>query len=123
MTELRETDRSLLELTVTLPAAQRTRAIRAQQIGLLTAEQVRQRAIIVIRPKGTLNVQNDAASDFLLQPGDVVQVGSLFPPVPEVPLDQFDVSKEKTAKGEAPSRAEDANAARGATVGSAQTLN
>jgi polysaccharide export outer membrane protein len=30
MTELRETDRSLLELTVTLPAAQRTRAIRAQ---------------------------------------------------------------------------------------------
>jgi polysaccharide export outer membrane protein len=123
MTELRETDRSLLELTVTLPAAQRTRAIRAQQIGLLTAEQVRQPAITVIRPKGTLNVQNDAASDFLLQPGDVVQVGSLFPPVPEVPLDQFGVSKEKTAKGEARSRAEDANAARGATVGSAQTLN
>jgi polysaccharide export outer membrane protein len=123
MTDLRETDRSLLELIVTLPAAQRTRAIRAQQIGLLTTEQVRQPAITVIRPKGTLNVKNDAASDFLLQPGDVVQVGSLFPPVPEVPLDQFGVSKEKTAKGEAPSRAEDAKAARGATVGSAQTLN
>jgi 2-keto-4-pentenoate hydratase len=84
---------------------------------------VRQPAITVIRPKGTLNVKNDAASGFLLQPGDVVQVGSLFPPVPEVPLDQFGASKEKTAKGEAPSRAEDAKAARGATVGSAQTLN
>jgi polysaccharide export outer membrane protein len=83
MTELRETDRSLLELTVTIPAAQRTRAIRGQQIGLLTAEQVRQPA--VIRAKVTLNVKNDAASDFLLQPGDIVQVGPLFPPVPELP--------------------------------------
>ena len=97
----------------TLPAAQRTRAIRGQQIGLLTAEPVRQPAITVIRAKGTLNVKNDAASDFLLQPGDIVQVGPLFPPVPELPLDQFGVSKEKTAQSEAPSR----------TVGLAQTLN
>ena len=97
----------------TLPAAQRTRAIRGQQIGLLTAEPVRQPAITVIRAKGTLNVKNDAASDFLLQPGDIVQVGPLFPPVPELPLDQFGVSKEKTAQGETPSR----------TVGSAQALN
>jgi polysaccharide biosynthesis/export protein len=123
MTELRETDRSLLELTVTLPGAQRTRAIRAQQIGLLTAEQVRQPAIIVIRAKGVMNVKQDAAVDFLLQPGDVVQVGSLFPPEPELPLDQLGVSKEKTAQSAAPSRTEDATAARKATVGSAQTLN
>ena len=38
MTELRETDRSLLELTVTLPSAQRVRAARARQTGL-SAEQ------------------------------------------------------------------------------------
>ena len=85
MTELRETDRSLLELTVTLPAAQRMRAARARQVGLLTAERVRQPAITVIRAQGTTNVKHDAAVDFLLQPGDVVQVGSLFPPLPELP--------------------------------------
>ena len=112
MTELRETERSLLELTVTLPAAQRTRAVRARQVGLLTAEQVQQPAITVIRAKGTTNVKYDAAVDFLLQPGDVVQVGSLFPPVPELPLDQFGVSREKTAQSEAPSRTGDATAAR-----------
>jgi polysaccharide export outer membrane protein len=123
MTELRETDRSLLELTVTLPAAQRTRAARAHQVGLLTAEQVRQPAITVIRAKGTTNVKYDAAVDFLLQPGDVVQVGSLFPPVPELPLDQFGVSREKTAQSEAPPRTGDATAARRAAVGSARTLD
>ena len=122
ITELRETDRSLLELTVTLPAAQRARATRARQVGLLTAEQMRQPAITVIRAKGTTNVKYDAAVDFLLLPGDVVQVGSLFPPVPEVPLDQFGVSREKTAQSEAPSRTRDPTAARGAAVGSARTL-
>ena len=122
ITELRETDRSLLELTVTLPAAQRARAARAHQVGLLTAEQMRQPAITVIRAKGTTNVKYDAAVDFLLLPGDVVQVGSLFPPVPEVPLDQFGVSREKTAQSEAPSRTGDPTAARGAAVGSARTL-
>ena len=123
MTELRETDRSLLELTVTLPAAQRTRVARARQVGLLTAEQVQQPAITVIRAKGTTNVKHDAAVDFLLQPGDVVQVGSLFPPVPELPLDQFGVSREKTAQSEGPSRTGDATVPRGAAAGSARTLN
>ena len=62
MTELRETDRSLLELTVTLPSAQRARAARAQQIGLLTGEQRQQPAITVIRVKGATTVKYDAAS-------------------------------------------------------------
>jgi polysaccharide export outer membrane protein len=123
MTELRETDRLLMELTVTLPAAQRTRAARARQVGLPTAEQVQQPAITVIRAKGTTNVKHDAAVDFLLQPGDVVQVGSLFPSVPELPLDQFGVSREKAAQSEGPSRTGDATAPRGAVVGSARTLN
>jgi polysaccharide export outer membrane protein len=123
MTELRETDRSLLELTVTLPAAQRTRVIRARQLGLLTAEHVQRPAITVTRAKGTTNVKHDADVDFLLQPGDVVQVGSLFPPGPELPLDQLAISREKSAQNEAPSRSGDATAARGATVGSARTPN
>jgi polysaccharide export outer membrane protein len=123
MTELRETDRSLLELTITLPAAQRTRAARARQVGLLTAEQMQRPAITVIRAKGTTNVKNDAAVDFLLQPGDVVQVGPLFPPVLQLPLDQFGVSTEKTAQSETPSRTGDGTAAQGAAVGSAPTLN
>jgi polysaccharide export outer membrane protein len=123
MTELRETDRALLELTVTLPAAQRTRAARARQVGLLTAEQAQQPAITVIRPKGTTNVKHDAAVDFLLHPGDVVQVGSLFPPAPELPLDQFGVSREKTAQGEGSSPTGDATVPREAAVGSARTLN
>ena len=74
---------------------------------------MRQPAITVIRAKGTTNVKYDAAVDFLLLPGDVVQVGSLFPPVPEVPLDQFGVSREKTAQSEAPSRTGDNGGARG----------
>jgi polysaccharide export outer membrane protein len=81
MTELRETDRSLLELAVTFPAAQRLRAVRAQQLGWLTGEQAHQPpAIFVIRGKESTTVKYDAAIDFLLQPGDVVHVGSLLPP-------------------------------------------
>jgi polysaccharide biosynthesis/export protein len=123
MTELRETDRSLMELTVTLPAAQRTRAARARQVGLPTAEQAQQPAITVIRAKGTTNVRLDAAVDFLLQPGDVVQVGQLFPSAPELPLDQLDVSREKTAQSEGPSRTGDGKAPPGAAVGPVRTLN
>jgi hypothetical protein len=96
----------------TLPAALRTRAIRGQQIGLLTAEQVRQSAITVIRAKDTLNVKNDAAFRFPATARRHRQVPA-FPPAPELPLDQFGVSKKKTAQSEAPSR----------TVGSAQTPN
>jgi polysaccharide biosynthesis/export protein len=79
MTELRETDRSLLELTVALPSAQRARAARARQIGWLNAEEGQQPRITVIRAKDAVTVKYDAAVDFLLQPGDVVQVGSLLP--------------------------------------------
>ena len=121
MAELRETERLLLELTITLPSAQRTRAARGRQIGLLNSEQVRQPAIVVIRAKGSTNVKGDAAVDFLLQPGDVVQVGSLFPPALDLPLDQIGVPGEK-AQGAAPSRTGDAAASHGA-VEAARTLN
>ena len=116
MTELRETERALLELAVTLPAAQLVRTARAQQIGLLTAEQAQRPAITVIRAKGTTNVKLDAAVDFPLQPGDVVQVGSLFPPGPELPLDPFGPSREKAAQNEAPSQTVDGTAAQGAPL-------
>jgi polysaccharide biosynthesis/export protein len=122
-TELRETERALLELTVTLPAAQRVRTAYARQIGLLTAEQAQQPTITVIRAKGTTNVKYDTAGDFQLQPGDVVQIGSLFPPVPEVPLDQFGVSGEKAAQNEASPRAGNATTARETSAGSARTVN
>ncbi len=79
-TELRETDRSLLELTVSLPAAQRLRAIRARQTGWLTGEQAQPPTIVVIRDRSILTVKYDAAIDFIVQPGDVIQVGSLLPP-------------------------------------------
>ena len=122
-TELREAERLLLELTVTLPAAQRLRAAYARQVGLLTAEQVQQPAITVIRAKGTTSVKYDAAVEFLLQPGDVVQIGSLFPSLPELPLDRVGVSGEKAAQGEPSSRAGNAAAAQGGAVGSTATVN
>jgi polysaccharide export outer membrane protein len=114
--ELGETERSLLELAVTLPAAQLVRTARAQQIGLLTAEQAQQPAITVIRAKGTTNVKLDGAVDLLLQPGDVVQVGSLFPPGPVLPSDPLSLSREKAAQSEAPSRTGEMAAAQGAPL-------
>ena len=76
----------------------------------------------MIRAKGTTTVKYDAAVDFLLQPGDVVQVGSLLPPAPELPPDQFGISREKKAESEAPLRTGDAAAPRGAAVGAARPL-
>jgi hypothetical protein len=124
MTELRETDRSLLESTVTLPSAQRMRAARARQMGWLTGEQAQQPTISVIRAKGTTTVKYDAVADFLLQPGDVVQVGSLLPPGLGLELspDQYSVSKERKEESEAPMWTGDAAASRGPSVGSARTL-
>jgi polysaccharide biosynthesis/export protein len=117
-TELRETERALLDLTVTLPAAHRVRSAYARQVGLLmTTEQAQQPVITVNRAKGTTNVKYDTAADFLLQPGDVVQVGSLFPPMPELPVDQFGVSGEKAAQNEAPPRTGNATATQGAAAG------
>lgn len=93
MVELRETDRLLLELTVTLPSARRARAARTGQIGWLAGEQGEQPAITVIRANGTTTVKYDAAVDFLLQPADVVQVGSLVPRTLEETPNQVDPSK------------------------------
>ena len=122
-TELRETERALLDLTVTLPAAHRVRTAYARQVGLLTAEQAQQPAITVIRAGGITNVKYDAAADFQLQPGDVVQIGSLFPPLPELPADQFGVSGEKAAQNKDPPRTGNAAAARGTVAGPAGTVN
>ena len=122
-TELRETERALLDLTVTLPAAHRVRIAYARQVGLLTPEQAQQPVIAVIRAKGTANVKYETAADFLLQPGDVVQIGSLFPPMPELPVDQFGASGEKAVQNDVPPRAGNATAARGTAAGSAGTVN
>ena len=117
MAELRETDRALLELTVTLPSAQRARAARAQQLGFLTGEQRQQPAITVIRVKGATTVKYDAGVDFLLQPGDVVQVGSLLPPAPDLPPHRIGASKETKAESAAPLETGDAAPPRGTVVG------
>lgn len=106
-TELRDTERSLLELTVSLPAAHRARAAYARQAGLLTPEQASQAAITVIRARGTTNIKYEAAVDFVLQPGDIVQVGSLFPTIPEMTADRPRVSGEKAAEGETSSTERD----------------
>ena len=120
-TELRETERALLELTVTSPAAHRMRAAYARQVGLLTAEQAQQPAITVIRGKATTDVKYDTARDFQLQPGDVVQIGSLFSLMPVLPLDQLGVSGKAATENQASPRTGSATAAE--TVRSASTIN
>lgn len=81
MTELRETDRQLLEMTVTLPSARRTRAIRTGDVGWLSGEQGTGPAITVFRAGGSLPVKYEAAATFPLLPGDIVQIGAP-PPAP-----------------------------------------
>ena len=122
-TELRETNRSLVELAVTLPAAQRTRTALARQIGLLTAAQAQEPAITVIRAKVTTNVGYDATADFSLQPGDIVQVGSLFPSRPEQLRDQFGTSAENAAQTERSSRMGLATPTQESAAGPAQKVN
>src|SRR5262245_30476944 len=95
MTELREADRSLLELSVTLPSAHRARAARTLQMGLSSGGPAQQPGITVIRASGATTTKYDAAMDFVLQPGDVVQVGSLLPPSLELKSDQFGVPGER----------------------------
>jgi polysaccharide export outer membrane protein len=121
-TELRETERSLLESSVSLPAAQRQRAAYARQAGLLTADQVQQAVITVIRAKGAMNVKYDAAVDFQLQPGDIVQIGPLFPTMPELAAERSGASSEKAAEGETLSRTGNA-AALGAAARPTATVN
>jgi polysaccharide export outer membrane protein len=88
ISELQETDRALLELSITLPSAQRTRVARAHQIGMLNAEDSQQPAIVVFRLKDNTNVRLEASLDVPLQPGDIVQVGSLFPSAVNLPAAQ-----------------------------------
>jgi polysaccharide biosynthesis/export protein len=121
-TELRETERALLELTVSLPAARHQRAAYARQAGLLTADQVQQAVITVIRAKDAVNVKYDAAVDFQLQPGDIVQIGSLFPTVPELAPEPSGLPGDKAAEGETQSRKGNATA-QGAAAGSAAKVN
>jgi polysaccharide export outer membrane protein len=122
MAELRETERALLELSVTLPSAQRARAARAQQLGFLTGEQRQQPAITVTRLKGATTVKYDAGVDFLLQPGDVVQVGSLLPPAPDLPPNRIGVSTETKADSAASLGTGDVALPRRTVVGAAQHL-
>jgi polysaccharide export outer membrane protein len=102
MTELRETDRLLLELSVTLPAAQRARALHTGNVGWLTGEQDGPPAITVIRANGTTTVKYDAAVNFLLQPGDIVQVGSSVPPPLEETPRRVGASKEEKIEASPP---------------------
>jgi polysaccharide biosynthesis/export protein len=122
-TELRETERSLLESTVSLPAAQRQRAAYARQAGLLTADQVQQAVITVIRAKGATNVKYEAAVDFQLQPGDIVQIGPLFPTMPESASERSGESREKTAEGETLPRTGNATALGAAALRSTGRVN
>lgn len=102
MAELRETDRQLLELTVTLPSAVRARAARTGQMGWLTGANGEQLAITVSRAKGTTTVKYDSAAEFMLQPGDIVQVGSVVPPTLELTPNRTDASRQETTGSAAP---------------------
>lgn len=102
MAELRETDRQLLELTVTLPSAVRARAARTGQMGWLTGANGEQLAITVSRAKGTTTVKYDAAAEFMLQPGDIVQVGSVVPPTLELTPNQTGAFRQETTGSAAP---------------------
>lgn len=102
MAELRETDRQLLELTVTLPSAVRARAARTGQMGWLTGANGEQLAITVSRAKGNTTVKYDSAAEFMLQPGDIVQVGSVVPPSLELTPNRTDASRQETTGSAAP---------------------
>jgi polysaccharide export outer membrane protein len=89
----------------------------------MTAEQMQQPTITVIRAKGTTNVKYTAAVDFPLQPGDVVQIGALFPPAIELPRDQPGGSSDKAAQSETSPRTGNTTAAQGTASESAQRVN
>lgn len=77
--ELQESEKALMELSVTLPTARRTQAFRAQQGGI-PGEDGRQPAILVIRQSRGKSEQHEADLDAKLRPGDIVQIGALFAP-------------------------------------------
>lgn len=115
MAELRETERSLLELTVTLPSSHRARAARGPQ---LLGEPSQQPAITVIRSKGSATIKYEAGLDFLLEPGDVVLVGSPLSPAPPSPVN---IPSEKTAETKASSQASDSPASVATAVAPVRT--
>jgi polysaccharide biosynthesis/export protein len=85
-TDLQDTDRSLMELNITLPSAQRAQAYRAQQVGLVSTQDAQRPTIIVIRQKNGVAERHEAELDAPLRPGDIVQVGSLFGPTGKPPF-------------------------------------
>jgi polysaccharide export outer membrane protein len=78
--ELRETEKELRELSVSLPSARRARAARTGQMDWLGAQEDEMPSISIIRATGAIPVKYAQALGFLLLPGDVVQVGSLLAP-------------------------------------------
>jgi polysaccharide export outer membrane protein len=77
--ELQESDKALMDLSVTLPTARRTQAVRTQQGGVFSEDGQRP-AILIIRQKRGRSEQQDADLDAALRPGDIVQIGALFGP-------------------------------------------
>jgi len=103
ITELQETDRALLELSVTLPAALRARTVRSQQIGMLSSEEASQPTITLTRLTSKGNVKFETSLEAVMQPGDILQVGDLFPAADPLPTD---VRPDKKAANATPAYAE-----------------
>jgi polysaccharide export outer membrane protein len=100
-TELSEIDRVLLDLSITLPAAERARAIRRLQYGYIRAG-ASDLSVTVTRLNGNSSTKMAVPLEFPLQPGDIVQVGPVLPQ----PIDALDaavagqrVSQERTSAG------------------------
>jgi hypothetical protein len=88
---------------------------------MLSAEQAQQPTISVITAKGSTVVKLDGAVDAMLQPGDVVQVGSLFAPTPPMPLDELGITHEK--KAQAPSQTKTGETAASQGAAAVSTVN
>jgi polysaccharide export outer membrane protein len=102
-TALQEVDRSLLELSVSIPSAYRIRVARSSQIGSVSAQQdVNRPAIAVVRGKTNLSVAFDAAGDFPLQPGDIVRVGDPLPSVADAGSDALENPRKDARAAAAP---------------------
>jgi hypothetical protein len=68
-------------------------------------------------------VKIDTAVDVLLQPGDVVQVGSLFAPTLPIPLDDLGIARDKKAQAPSQPRTQDTAASQGAATAPMPTAN
>jgi hypothetical protein len=81
-----------------LPSAHR--AARAVQMRSPSGGPTQQPSITVIRASGATTTKYDVAMDLMLQPSDVVQVVSLFPPFLELKSDQFGAPGERNAESD-----------------------